>query len=173
MLSPDDLPWGSDPAVMLAELLDHRPDWHRDAACKEHPEVDFFAGTYAALDAAVDVCGRCLVRSECREAGMDEPAGVWGGLTPEERRRLRAERAADAAAEAGRFTAASVIALRAEGLTWAAVGAAVGISRQRAHQLGAAAARMAQAAPGEADGPTGPTAARAAQTAAQAPPAAA
>lgn len=41
---------------------------------------------------AKDVCRGCVVRAECLEAGMDEKFGMWGGLTPRERRRLRMKR---------------------------------------------------------------------------------
>ncbi|MFH8533400.1 WhiB family transcriptional regulator [Streptomyces tendae] len=36
------------------------------------------------------VCGRCPLERECREwaVGAGESAGVWGGLTDEERRAL-------------------------------------------------------------------------------------
>jgi len=35
------------------------------------------------------VCARCPVRRECLERGMAIPFGVFGGLTPEERRLRR------------------------------------------------------------------------------------
>jgi WhiB family redox-sensing transcriptional regulator len=41
---------------------------------------------------AKDVCRGCVVRVECLEAGMDEKFGMWGGMTPRERRRLRMKR---------------------------------------------------------------------------------
>lgn len=39
------------------------------------------------------MCRSCPALMECREAGWREPAGVWGGTDPEQRRRrLRANR---------------------------------------------------------------------------------
>ena len=66
-----------------------RPAFHADAACREHPEVNFFPGQGGDASAAVAVCSRCLVRTECLSAAIDGgEAGVWGGLTPAGRRRL-------------------------------------------------------------------------------------
>lgn len=79
---------------LLLELLEP-PAWHADAACKEHPEVDFFASDNRSIAQAKAVCRGCLVRGECQEwAGRQEfrLAGVWGGLTQMERQRLRPKR---------------------------------------------------------------------------------
>lgn len=32
------------------------------------------------------VCDECAIAAECLERGLDEPDGMWGGFTPEERR---------------------------------------------------------------------------------------
>jgi hypothetical protein len=47
-------------------------------ATREHPELDFCSDWMAEVSACVVVCGRCLVRAECFEAGRTEHAGVWG-----------------------------------------------------------------------------------------------
>lgn len=67
--------------------------WQDDAACRgmdirlfypvEHPGH----GWSDAQDAAL-VCARCPVRAQCLEAGMTELWGIWGGLSPLERRAL-------------------------------------------------------------------------------------
>lgn len=75
----------------LAALL-HRPAWMADAACREHPEVDFFPDRGDPIDAAVEVCAGCLVYDECREFALDQGDalhGVWAGLSQQARRRLR------------------------------------------------------------------------------------
>src|SRR5699024_3664991 len=36
------------------------------------------------------VCAGCPVLAQCREYGMTEPHGVWGGLSAGERREIRA-----------------------------------------------------------------------------------
>jgi WhiB family transcriptional regulator, redox-sensing transcriptional regulator len=69
------------------ELLEP-PDWHADALCSEYPQLSWFDGWDAA--AAKSVCQRCLVRDDCLHYALDNDplVGIWGGLTPSERRRL-------------------------------------------------------------------------------------
>jgi len=71
-------------------------DWRHRALCRdEDPELFFPIGTTgpAALqvEEAKAVCQRCEVRVECLgwalETGQD--AGVWGGLSEDERRALK------------------------------------------------------------------------------------
>ena len=35
---------------------------------------------------AVKVCGMCYVREQCLELGMEHSEGIWGGLTPQQRK---------------------------------------------------------------------------------------
>lgn len=87
------------------------PDWMPDfipagvvAACREpgiDPEVFFPVGqdgarpTSATVTAAKQICARCPVKDPCAEWAIDarEQFGLWGGLTPEERKVLRLQRA--------------------------------------------------------------------------------
>lgn len=71
-------------------------DWRHRAICRdEDPELFFPVGTsgpaIAQIQTAKAVCGRCPVASECLawalESGQD--AGVWGGLSEDERRALK------------------------------------------------------------------------------------
>jgi WhiB family redox-sensing transcriptional regulator len=85
------------PAVEhLLELLD-RPPWQRDALCREYAgRVNWFPGRGESTEDAKAVCRRCLVRPECLLDALehDEPNGVWGGLSAQERREvLRVARA--------------------------------------------------------------------------------
>lgn len=66
------------------------------APCRrEDPELFFPVGTGSSaqkqIKQAKAVCGRCLMRSVCRdwalETGVDD--GVWGGLSEDERRALK------------------------------------------------------------------------------------
>lgn len=43
-----------------------------------------------SLTDARAICATCPVRAECLGAGMDEEWGVWGGIGPKLRKRLRA-----------------------------------------------------------------------------------
>lgn len=84
LLAGDDLP-------TLDEILG-RPDWMKDAACREHPEVSFFPSTGEHTDPAKAVCRGCLVRAECLEMALSQwgpTTGVWGGLSERERKQLR------------------------------------------------------------------------------------
>jgi WhiB family redox-sensing transcriptional regulator len=74
-------------------------DWVHHARCKdEDPELFFPIGTTgpAALQIAQakSVCVQCDVRMECLEWAMatGQDAGVWGGLSEDERRALRRAR---------------------------------------------------------------------------------
>lgn len=68
-------------------------DWRHDAVCREEdPELFFPVGTTGPallqVEQAKAVCGRCPVADECLawafESGQD--AGVWGGMSEDERR---------------------------------------------------------------------------------------
>lgn len=44
-----------------------------------------------AVRTAREICFRCPVLAKCLKAGMYEEYGIWGGTTPEQRKRLRRE----------------------------------------------------------------------------------
>ena len=74
-------------------------DWVHRARCKdEDPELFFPVGTTgpaaAQIAAAKAICLQCDVRLECLEWAMAtvQDAGVWGGLSEDERRALRRAR---------------------------------------------------------------------------------
>jgi WhiB family redox-sensing transcriptional regulator len=75
----------------LADLI-HRPAWMADAACREHPEVDFFPGRGGDFRAARAVCSTCLVREPCLEMALSYPSnechGIWAGTSSHDRRVL-------------------------------------------------------------------------------------
>jgi len=75
-------------------------DWRHRAICRdEDPELFFPVGNSGPallqIAEAKAVCERCPVISECLnwalETGQD--AGVWGGLSEDERRSLKRRRA--------------------------------------------------------------------------------
>ena len=67
------------------------PAWQRDAACLEHPEVEFFPDRGVSTAAAKAVCAGCLVREDCLAYALDNGIkhGIFGGTSERERRRLR------------------------------------------------------------------------------------
>jgi WhiB family redox-sensing transcriptional regulator len=77
--------------------------WPDGAACRQ-PGVDpdlFFPVAESGpavrqIAAAKAICGRCPALAHCRSWALStgEPDGIWGGLTPTERRRARRSRRA-------------------------------------------------------------------------------
>ena len=85
-----------------ASYLDHGDTaWTEQAACKPHPTGLFFpevkTGENGLYAAAVAVCETCAVREACADYSYrtNQREGVWGGLTPEQRRRTRTAYMAD------------------------------------------------------------------------------
>lgn len=82
--------------------------WWDDAACRGTPDVDFFAKDPGP---ALAVCGGCAVRGRCAAWALQMaiPVGVFGGLTPQERRKgrrsMREQRQAEFAARVGQAPA--------------------------------------------------------------------
>ena len=64
-------------------------DWISQASCRgQDPDALFVQG--AAQNRAKQVCGGCVVRTECLADALDNRIefGVWGGMTERERRAL-------------------------------------------------------------------------------------
>ncbi|HMK97402.1 MAG TPA: WhiB family transcriptional regulator [Acidimicrobiales bacterium] len=77
-----------------------RPNWHARAACRGQGHKAFFPatddrrpGAESAYSAALTFCKVCPVVLECRRAGQHEAFGLWGGLSPAQRRRRLARAA--------------------------------------------------------------------------------
>lgn len=78
----------------LPPFIPEPEEWTHSARCNElgteAVDVFFFdygTGRYATLPAK-RICRDCPVKMECLEKGMNEPYGIWGGTTPEERKKL-------------------------------------------------------------------------------------
>ena len=85
----------STPLAAARPARSHRPDWRDDAACRDaDPELFFPDGDIRSARAHVMnaklICRGCLVRSTCLSWALasGQEAGIWGGLTEDERRRL-------------------------------------------------------------------------------------
>jgi WhiB family transcriptional regulator, redox-sensing transcriptional regulator len=76
--------------VMLEDIL-HRPEWHRDAACRGSGASGFIKSTGGAYGATRQKCARCPVRQQCLDFALADESivGLWGGTTDAERRELR------------------------------------------------------------------------------------
>lgn len=66
-------------------------DWRDDALCAQVDPELFFPDTGGSPVAAKRVCGRCHVRAECLEYALAtcQRWGVWGGMSEQERRKLK------------------------------------------------------------------------------------
>jgi WhiB family transcriptional regulator, redox-sensing transcriptional regulator len=77
----------------------HVPDWRHTAACLENdPELFFPTGDTTRPGPAFDqakeakaVCHRCPAMNACLDWALanGQDHGIWGGLTEDERRRLK------------------------------------------------------------------------------------
>lgn len=69
-----------------------RPSWMDEAACKNRTSL-FFPGEHALGEVltAKSICTDCPVVADCLDYALTfgEKDGVWGGLSAEERKRLR------------------------------------------------------------------------------------
>lgn len=81
-------------ASRLPGPFEHRWNWQVRGACREvdsriffHPAGERGSAYQQRERAAKQVCAGCPVLLECRRYALDaeEPYGVWGGLTEEER----------------------------------------------------------------------------------------
>ena len=71
-----------------------RPDWRDDAACRDADPELFFPDSRSAwgqVKRAKLICRGCPVSATCLSWALDsnQEAGIWGGLTEDERRRLQ------------------------------------------------------------------------------------
>jgi WhiB family redox-sensing transcriptional regulator len=71
-------------------------DWRHEAACRdEDPELFFPVGNtgpaLSQIEEAKVVCARCTVTTDCLKWALEsgQEAGVWGGLSEDERRALK------------------------------------------------------------------------------------
>ena len=72
-------------------------DWRHDAACRDvDPELFFPIGNTGPallqIDEAKQVCHRCPVVEDCLQWALEsgQDAGVWGGMSEDERRAAQA-----------------------------------------------------------------------------------
>lgn len=76
--------------------LEISTDWRERAACTDYPTDLFFpAGETGPAEMQIkrakEVCGRCDVSDDCLLYALEanQRDGIWGGLTADERKRLR------------------------------------------------------------------------------------
>lgn len=67
------------------------PNFFKDALCAEVSPEFFYAEHGKPSPEAKECCGLCGIREKCLQFALDsdEPHGMWGGLTPKARKRLK------------------------------------------------------------------------------------
>jgi WhiB family transcriptional regulator, redox-sensing transcriptional regulator len=70
--------------------------WTDRAACRGTDTEIFFPANADEEAEALSICATCPVRAQCLDYAVRnrETYGIWGGTTPEQRRRIRREHAA-------------------------------------------------------------------------------
>ena len=71
-------------------------EWRGRSACRDSDPDVFFpigstGGAVEQIETARRICTACTVREECLEFALatNQEAGIWGGVTEEDRRKLR------------------------------------------------------------------------------------
>lgn len=73
------------------ENLENLPKWYASAACIGQ-DLDLFFEP-ELYHKAKEICKDCPVKEPCKEYGIEnEQFGIWGGLSPEQRRKIRSVR---------------------------------------------------------------------------------
>jgi len=85
----------STPATAARPAPDSRPDWRDQAACRDADPELFFPddntrSARAQVKTAKLICRGCPVSATCLSWALasGQEAGIWGGLTEDERRML-------------------------------------------------------------------------------------
>lgn len=84
---------GASPHASAAQLLGSlvpKGSWWGDAICSSTDPDAFYPEKGGSTREAKRICRNCPVRTECLAYAISagEPAGVWGGMSERERRRL-------------------------------------------------------------------------------------
>jgi len=71
-------------------------NWTDQAACRGTETEIFYPSSPEEEAEALSICATCPVRAQCLDYAIRnrETYGIWGGATPEQRRRMCRERAA-------------------------------------------------------------------------------
>ena len=77
------------------EEFSNLPAWVQRGACVGAPDPNlWYPERGQSSEPAKRICARCPVREKCPAWALEhETFGVWGGLTPNERKRLRKDAA--------------------------------------------------------------------------------
>jgi len=86
-------------AGVLEDFLGRRPTWQHDALCRGMNPDLFHPIRGESCAEAKAVCAGCPVSEECLDHALahNERAGIWGGMSEKERRKLAKSRRSPAA----------------------------------------------------------------------------
>jgi hypothetical protein len=89
---------GSRMPVPVIPALPPMPGAMADGLCARHPQPDLWSSSvHADRATAIKVCQRCPALAACREWSLNLPARdigvVWGGMTGQERARMKRAKA--------------------------------------------------------------------------------
>jgi WhiB family redox-sensing transcriptional regulator len=84
------------------ELSNKTSEWKWDAACQGMGPNTFYLEVFKPkenkmrVQTARQICGKCPVQTECLDYALDNciAFGIWGGLTPVERWKVKRDRQA-------------------------------------------------------------------------------
>ncbi len=85
LMQPGEMPEGTN--------LLGRPEWMVRGACKSRDGITWFPNVGESAAPATGICRHeCPVKNECLAYALANPdlAGIWGGTSARERRRIRA-----------------------------------------------------------------------------------
>jgi hypothetical protein len=97
-----------------------------DALCAQTDPDAFFPEYGGSIKDATDICAKCDVRERCLQYAMEnnfDYDGIFGGLSPKNRRKLRAKREGSS-----RSKREQVISMTARHMTTEQISEALGIS---------------------------------------------
>lgn len=79
------------PRALAQTVEDTKRGWSDRALCRAADPEIFFPPNDSPATEARRICTACPVRGQCLAYAVaaDEPFGIWGGLSTEERRSLR------------------------------------------------------------------------------------
>ncbi len=78
-------------AALIVAAAEDESDWQSRAACDGTDPEAFYPGKGGSTRPAKNLCRGCEVRAECLEYALerDERYGIWGGMTRNDRRKLK------------------------------------------------------------------------------------
>ena len=76
----------------MIQNVEEKNQWRNHAACRNFPPDIFFPGVGESSDLAMSICAECPVKYICLEENIEEFAGIYGGTSGRERRKLREEK---------------------------------------------------------------------------------